>query len=442
MSIQMLNLSIQLAGLVLCLLAILQILVGPKVHGKADLYFMALFSCLFLYDANNLLGQIYRGKEGFGWRVVLNLLNLLEFVTAILLLYVMSLYLLYMAKRNKERRIRKIITALFVGQLVLLFLSQIFGFIYYIDPANMYRRGPWYLIAYFFPLLMMLLDIYLLFSPSSSLTKKERFAFGMCLLFPLSATLLQPLIYGIYLVVFAAVVSALILYIFLRMEETERYYAQAAENANLKINIMLSQIQPHFIYNSLYVIQQLCATDAQAAGNAIGNFTQYLRHNMDSITIDTPIPFEEEIGHVRCYVQLQQLRFGDYLQVDYDLGCTDFCLPTLTLQPIVENAVRYGVRKTPGGKGTVHITTREKPDCYEITVKDDGPGFVPETLAGEQERARVGLKNVKERLERICQGELRIDTILGQGTTATLIIPKKTNQEGSEEEKRGFLRFW
>ncbi|MBQ1491924.1 MAG: hypothetical protein IIZ39_08175, partial [Blautia sp.] len=83
-----------------------------------------------------------------------------------------------------------------------------------------------------------------------------------------------------------------------------------------------------------------------------------------------------------------------------------------------------------------------KPDCYEITVKDDGPGFVPETLAGEQERARVGLKNVKERLERICQGELRIDTILGQGTTATLIIPKKTNQEGSEEEKRGFLRFW
>ena len=433
MSFQLLNLSIQLSGLVLCLLAILQVLVGPRIHRKTDRYFLSLFFCLFLYDLSNLLGQIFRGYPGHRWRMVLNTVNFLEFTCSVLSLYIMSMYILSQVKQ-KERAafLRKVVNVLFAGQILLLLCSQFFGFIYYIDEGNVYRRGPLYLIAYLLPFLMMLLNIYLLFIKAISLSKKKRLAFGMCLLLSLSAMLLQPFIYGIYVVVFSTEVSALIMYIFLRMDEAERYYAQEAENANLKINILLSQIQPHFIYNSLYVIQQLCMTDAKAAGDAIGNFTQYLRHNMDSITIDTPISFEEEIGHVRCYVQLQKLRFGDNLQVDYDLQCTDFRLPTLTLQPIVENAVRYGVRKTPGGAGTVYITSREKPDCYEVTVKDDGPGFVPETLAGEQERARVGLKNVKERLERICQGELRIETILGKGTKVTLVVPKQMKKAGGE----------
>ena len=109
----------------------------------------------------------------------------------------------------------------------------------------------------------------------------------------------------------------------------------------------------------------------------------------------------------------------------YDLESTDFRLPTLTLQPLVENAVTYGVRKSETGRGTVTIRSREYPDRWEVSVTDDGPGFVPDSLPGDSERSHVGLRNVRERLKHTCGGELRIDSVLGEGTTATIILPKE-----------------
>ena len=147
--------------------------------------------------------------------------------------------------------------------------------------------------------------------------------------------------------------------------------------------------------------------DAETASKALSDFSRYLRHNMDSISINRPIPFKEELEHVRHYVSLQQLRFGDALDVRYELRCMEFELPTLTLQPLVENAIRYGVRKSADGEGTVTIRTEEFPDHYEVHVIDDGPGFVPDQLP-EGGMSHMGLKNVRGRLERICGGELNI----------------------------------
>ena len=99
-------------------------------------------------------------------------------------------------------------------------------------------------------------------------------------------------------------------------------------------------------------------------------------------------------------------------------------MPTLTLQPIVENAVRYGVRKTSTGEGTVIIQTRAYPSHYEVKVIDDGPGFDP-NVRKEDGLSHTGLNNVRERLQRICDGKLEIWSELGKGTIVTMILPKK-----------------
>ena len=199
---------------------------------------------------------------------------------------------------------------------------------------------------------------------------------------------------------------------------------QESLKKQLEIDLLLGQIQPHFLFNVLYVIQELCCINPVTASGAIEDFSKYLRHNMDSISVRTPIPFEEELEHVKHYVSLQQLRFGDALDVQYELACTDFSMPTLTLQPIVENAVRYGVRMAPKGRGRVLVRTSQHPDFYEIDVIDNGPGFDVNHVPDDG-ISHTGLSNVRERLRYISNGELTVISKAGEGTTVRMILPKE-----------------
>ena len=99
-------------------------------------------------------------------------------------------------------------------------------------------------------------------------------------------------------------------------------------------------------------------------------------------------------------------------------------MPTLTLQPIVENAVRYGVRMAPKGRGTVLIRTRENEDSYEVDVIDNGPGF-DENHQANDGMSHTGLRNVRERIRHICGGELIVSSRAGEGTTVRMILPKE-----------------
>ena len=107
----------------------------------------------------------------------------------------------------------------------------------------------------------------------------------------------------------------------------------------------------------------------------------------------------------------------------YDIECTDFYIPALTVEPLVENAVRHGVRENPGGRGTVAIGARETPEHYEVYVRDDGPGFDPARVIDDG-KPHVGIENVRERLRQVSGGALKIDSAPGEGTTATILLPK------------------
>ena len=191
-----------------------------------------------------------------------------------------------------------------------------------------------------------------------------------------------------------------------------------------RVQLMLSQIKPHFLHNALTVIVGLCDTDPNRAKQATLKFAKYLRGNMDSIEEAGLIPFEKELKHTRLYLEIEQLRFGEALEVRYDIACDNFNIPALTVEPLAENAVRHGVRENPGGRGTVTIETREAFDHYEVSVIDDGPGFDSTKLPGDGEN-HVGITNVRERLMQVCRGTLAFESVAGRGTMAKIRIPKE-----------------
>jgi signal transduction histidine kinase len=188
------------------------------------------------------------------------------------------------------------------------------------------------------------------------------------------------------------------------------------------ISIMLSQIQPHFLYNTLNSIYYLCETNPMLAKSMVNSFSEYLRNNLSSIEEKGLVSFETELSHIKTYLEIEKVRFEDTLEIEYDIKCVDFSLPVLTVQPIVENAVKHGTSKKRGG-GKVVISTYEEKENYVITVSDTGCGFDPSKKKDDGKR-HVGIENVRQRLLNMCGGTLTIESEIGVGTSATIKIPK------------------
>lgn len=198
--------------------------------------------------------------------------------------------------------------------------------------------------------------------------------------------------------------------------------AQLQEN---RIAIMISQIQPHFIYNTLGTIQQLCKENPEQAAKLVQNFSIYLRGNFSELDNTVPIRFAKELEHVHCYTEIELIRFPD-MTVRYDIQTEAFLLPALTVQPLVENAIKHGLMGLEEG-GTVTISAYEEPNDYCICVSDDGVGFDVSGLTDSKKH--IGIRNVRERLQAMCGGSLTIDSQPGAGTRALIRIPK----EGKEQ---------
>lgn len=187
--------------------------------------------------------------------------------------------------------------------------------------------------------------------------------------------------------------------------------------------VMLSQIQPHFLYNSLLGIKELCDVDPKKASCALDHFSYFLRRNLDALSSPRLIPFEKELAHVRDYLYLEEMRFEQQLQVVWEVAFTNFMVPPLSLQPIVENAVRCGITKKDGG-GTLLIRVEQTAKGVAVTVQDDGVGF--DVNAPKQDgRSHIGLQNVRERLRAQCGGELQVQSEAGVGTTVKILLPQE-----------------
>ncbi|MBR0164992.1 MAG: histidine kinase [Lachnospiraceae bacterium] len=220
-----------------------------------------------------------------------------------------------------------------------------------------------------------------------------------------------------------------------------RYVVIEEREDRLRRHLLASQIRPHFIYNTMNTIHGLCDENVEEAKQAICDFSDYLRANFESYEKSEPVPFQKELEHTHFYLSLEKLRFREELQVVYDIQAEDFRLPPLTVQPLVENAVRHGIRKKTGA-GTLTLRTRETNDAFEIVIEDDGAGFDTDSLMGDaardgaiasadketfvsEDHIHIGIANARARVERISKGTLQVESMPGRGTTVTIRIPKK-----------------
>ena len=203
-----------------------------------------------------------------------------------------------------------------------------------------------------------------------------------------------------------------------RREEAVRV---GEELQNSRLRLMVSQIQPHFIYNTLSSIRTLIKLDPDKAYDLVYDFSKYLRANIDSIGQDGMIPFSRELEHIKNYCNIEKIRFGDKLTLLYDIEAADFLVPPLTVQPLVENAIKHGIRGK-SGMGAVKVHSYEEDSCYVIEVLDNGAGF---DTSAETPKNSAGLKNIRFRLEKIADARLEISSIPEKGTRAVVFLPKK-----------------
>ena len=197
-----------------------------------------------------------------------------------------------------------------------------------------------------------------------------------------------------------------------------------AELAESRISTMMSQIRPHFIYNTLGSIEQLCELDPKKAGELVHDFAKYLRGNFGELDNPKPIPMSQEMAHVHHYVSIENVRFPD-MTFSFDMNSEDFNIPALTVQPIVENAIKHGLMKLQKG-GSIRVVSFETESDYRVCVEDDGVGFDTSLLLDE--RKHVGLRNIRERLKAMVGGTIEIESTVGVGTKVLIIIPKEAKK--------------
>ena len=187
-----------------------------------------------------------------------------------------------------------------------------------------------------------------------------------------------------------------------------------------RIQIMMSQIQPHFLFNTLATVQALCQTDPERAESTLEKFGVYLRQNIDSLDNPELIPFSKELEHTRVYAEIEQIRFPS-IEIIYDIEYEDFVLPALTIQPLVENAIRHGVRIRD--HGIIRISVKEMRSNIRIIIEDNGKGFDVNAPNKDTTRSHIGMKNVKDRIESMCYGSMMIESKIDEGTKITIKLP-------------------
>ncbi|MCR5121133.1 MAG: histidine kinase [Ruminococcus sp.] len=248
-----------------------------------------------------------------------------------------------------------------------------------------------------------------------------------------------------------AVIEILIYYFYLAAvgySKTQKtLYESKLELERQRNKLLVMQMQPHFIFNALATIQSLCYTDSNAAAECIEVFGDYLRANIDSIASEDLIEFESELKHIDHYIQLEKASTDIPFCVIYELNIRNFSIPALTVQPIVENAIKHGALTRRDGSGFVKIKTEETDEDIIITVTDNGKGAALTTK--QKEHKSVSTENVRKRLALQCGGSLDI-SISENGAVSVIRIPKSWqnrevrsdvyNRSGRQKGDRGNAR--
>ncbi len=245
---------------------------------------------------------------------------------------------------------------------------------------------------------------------------------------PFDASLLTRLI----AVAVIAIESSIYVY-YLRLE-VKRRDKIGEENRNLRIQMFSDQIKPHFILNTVGAIRTLIKTDGDRASELLYEFSKYIRSNLEERDYTKPIPFLEELDYIETYLKLEKARFGDRINVEYDIGTDAFWVLPLTVQPFVENAIKHGLFPLPDG-GTLKISTQQLFNRVRIIIEDNGVGFDMSDLHDIVETKKsIGMKSSIMRIEKEMSGKVVVESSRDQGTSGTKVSIEIPIRRGRNNE--------
>ncbi len=193
------------------------------------------------------------------------------------------------------------------------------------------------------------------------------------------------------------------------------------QSKDLKLLVLKDQIKPHFIFNSLSAIKTLYHKDEEKGDRAISLLANHLRYNVDVVSSNL-IEFSKEIDNVFNYVELKNLRTEEKFNLIYNIDFQDFQVPILSIQPFVENSLKYSKVNEKDG-GYIEISSYKDDENIYIEINDNGVGFDVNSIKDES----CGIRNVKERYSLLLKASVEIESEINVGTKVKITIPRERN---------------
>ncbi len=390
----------------------------PALDRWSRRYFITFFSVLLIYAGIISIDvMIYANPE---MASLLKIIMILEYLCfSVLTVMPMPLLLHCCGEEQINSVLLRAEIMTWCVFCIMLLATQLCDMFYYVSSDNQYYRGP------LFPLMISPLAVIMIINTAALIIKRKKISkrFFLALLIYILPTTILVILYmfaAVDIVVsFWVFLCALTMFALILTDNMKKYMHQQREIANQRANVMILQMRPHFVYNTMMGIYYLCGQDSQKAKQVTLDFTTYLRKNFDALASEDTVPFKDELEHTRAYLAVEKAQFEDSLFVSFDTPHTLFRLPPLTLQPIVENSVKHGMAASDD---PIHITivTRQTDTTSEIIVEDDGPGFG----SVDNNEPHIALKNIRERLKLMCKGTLEISPREGGGTSVKVTIPE------------------
>ena len=250
--------------------------------------------------------------------------------------------------------------------------------------------------------------------------------FVSCIIFLIAQPVRTPC-YAFLTMILACSIFTLILFLHVLALNVKIYTEQKYKLDELDYNVKALQMRPHFIFNTLSNIYYLCELNPMKAQKVIDDFTIYLRKNINAVSKQELISFEEELSHTKAYLSVAKARYEDLLVVNYDTPLLNFKLPPLTLEPLVENAVKHAIDPESDPLHII-IRTRLENSYNVIIVENTGADYPIETFneslfsPKSDNESHIGLENIKKRLALSCGGSLKLSKRPAGGTIATILI--------------------
>lgn len=321
------------------------------------------------------------------------------------------------------------ICAIGLGCLV---VNRFTGAVFYFDSRNNYCRGPLFMTAMEIGIVSMVLVLCAILQSRSSIPNHAWKMLLLNILVPFAGLLLQTVVSGFSFMNIGTTITVIAMTVDFEIHNIRNREKEKKFLLQSRAYLQNSQMQPHFIFNSLNTIHALIDDDPREAKRAVHQFSKYLRMGMNYNHTESLISIWEEMDYVKHYVYMEMLRFGDKLKVSFLVDKkADFQIPFLTVQPLVENAIRHGLCKKVEG-GTVIIRVRSNEKWNTIQVIDDGVGTDLELLKKtnlkksvyNEDSEGIGLVNVEERIRLMCGGRMKLVSSPGKGMSVTISIPK------------------